>query len=81
MKGIFPVDRFQGMRTPFYYYDAKVLRDTLACLRTEAGRYDNFSVHPRRAAGQAGVPAANIAVAGVGKAAWEMPLGQECDIS
>ena len=45
MKGIFPVDKFQGMRTPFYYYDAKVLRDTLDCLRTEAGRYDNFSVH------------------------------------
>ena len=45
MKGIFPVDRFQGMRTPFYYYDAKVLRDTLDCLRAEAGRYDNFSVH------------------------------------
>ena len=45
MKGIFPVDRFQGMRTPFYYYDAKVLRDTLDCLCTEAGRYDNFSVH------------------------------------
>lgn len=45
MKGIFPVDKFQGMRTPFYYYDTKVLRDTLDCLRAEAGRYDNFSVH------------------------------------
>lgn len=45
MKGTFPVDKFQGMRTPFYYYDTKVLRDTLDSLRAEAGRYDNFNVH------------------------------------
>ena len=45
MKGIFPIDKFQSMRTPFYYYDTKVLRDTLDCLRAEAGRYNNFVVH------------------------------------
>ena len=28
-----------------YYYDTRVLRDTLACIRTEAGRYENFVVH------------------------------------
>ena len=36
MKGTFPIDKFRELRTPFYYYDTKVLRDTLACIRTEA---------------------------------------------
>lgn len=45
MKGIFPVEKFRELRTPFYYYDTKVLRDTLACVRTEAGKYGNFDVH------------------------------------
>ena len=45
MKGIFPIDKFQSLRTPFYYYDTKVLRDTLSAIRAEAGRYGNYSVH------------------------------------
>ena len=45
MKGTFPVNKFRELRTPFYYYDTKVLRDTLACIRTEAAKYDNYSVH------------------------------------
>lgn len=45
MKGIFPIDKFQSLRTPFYYYDTKVLRDTLNTIRMEAGRYGNYSVH------------------------------------
>ena len=45
MKGTFPIDKFRELRTPFYYYDTKVLRDTLACIRTEASRYENYSVH------------------------------------
>ena len=45
MKGTFPIDKFRELRTPFYYYDTKVLRDTLSCIRTEALRYDNYSVH------------------------------------
>ena len=28
MKGIFPIDKFRTLQTPFYYYDTKVLRDT-----------------------------------------------------
>ena len=44
MKGTFPIDKFRELRTPFYYYDTKVLRDTLSCIRTEASRYDNYSV-------------------------------------
>ncbi|MDE6348866.1 MAG: diaminopimelate decarboxylase, partial [Bacteroides sp.] len=45
MKGTFPIDKFRKLHTPFYYYDAKVLRDTLACIRMEVGKYGNYSVH------------------------------------
>lgn len=45
MKGIFPIDKFNEIRTPFYYYDAKILRDTLSNVRSEAAKYDNFEVH------------------------------------
>lgn len=45
MKGTFPIDKFRELRTPFYYYDTQVLRDTLSAIRTETSRYDNYSVH------------------------------------
>ena len=45
MKGHFPIDKFSSLRTPFYYYDTKVLRDTLSTICAEAGRYGNYSVH------------------------------------
>ena len=45
MKGTFPLAKFQALRTPFYYYDTKVLRNTLDTIRTEAGRYDAYAVH------------------------------------
>ncbi len=45
MKGIFPIDKFRELRTPFYYYDTKVLRDTLACIKSEVAKYERFDVH------------------------------------
>ena len=45
MKGTFPIDKFRELSTPFYYYDTKVLRDTLSCIRTEVAKYENYSVH------------------------------------
>ena len=45
MKGTFPIERFQSIRTPFYYYDTTLLRETLDTIRREAGRYANFCVH------------------------------------
>lgn len=45
MKGIFPIEKFRKLQTPFYYYDTKVLRDTLACINKESQRYPNFHVH------------------------------------
>ena len=45
MKGTFPIDKFQEIQTPFYYYDTAVLRKTLKTINKEAGKYENFEVH------------------------------------
>lgn len=44
MKGTFPIDKFRELQTPFYYYDTHLLRETLALVRTEAGKY-GYHVH------------------------------------
>jgi len=45
MKGTFPINKFRELETPFYYYDANLLRDTLNVIRTEAAQYNKFCVH------------------------------------
>lgn len=45
MKGNFPIEKFKDIQTPFYYYDTKLLRDTLDVIKREAGRYEDFHVH------------------------------------
>ena len=45
IKGTFPIEKFRELETPFYYYDMKVLRDTLDTIKKEAGKYENFEVH------------------------------------
>ena len=45
MKGNFNIDKFQGIQTPFYYYDTNLLRQTLAAINMEAGKHKNFVVH------------------------------------
>jgi diaminopimelate decarboxylase len=44
-KGIFPIERFQKIQTPFYYYDTEVLRQTLRTINEEAGKHEGFVVH------------------------------------
>lgn len=44
LKGTFPIDKLKGLQTPFYYYDVKLLQDTLDMVKTEAGKYD-YHVH------------------------------------
>jgi len=39
------VDRMAGIRTPFYYYDTNILRQTLDAINTETKKYDNYFVH------------------------------------
>ena len=45
MKGHFPIDKFQALQTPFYYYDSNVLRQTLRSIENEVARHDNWHVH------------------------------------
>ena len=45
MKGKFPVDKFQGVQTPFYYYDTDLLRQTLRAINKEAAKHEGFNVH------------------------------------
>ena len=45
MKGTFPIDRFQTVRTPFYYYDTALLRRTLDAIKAETVKNDNYHVH------------------------------------
>jgi diaminopimelate decarboxylase len=45
MKGTFPIEKFQTLQTPFYYYDTELLRKTLRTIQEEAGRHKNFVVH------------------------------------
>ena len=45
MKGTCPIDKFQEIQTPFYYYDTNVLRQTLKTINEEAGKHEGFEVH------------------------------------
>jgi len=43
-KANYPVQKFQNIETPFYYYDLDLLRATLAEIKTQSSR-SNFDVH------------------------------------
>jgi diaminopimelate decarboxylase len=45
MKGTFPTDKLEHIQTPFYYYDAELLRQTLRAINDEAGKHEGFCVH------------------------------------
>ena len=45
MKGTFPIEKFKELETPFYYYNTKLLRDTLQTIHQETAKYENFCVH------------------------------------
>ncbi|MDD4515779.1 diaminopimelate decarboxylase [Massilibacteroides sp.] len=44
IKGIFPVEKFKGIQTPFYYYDIELLKKTLDIVQAESGKY-GYHVH------------------------------------
>ena len=44
-KGIFPIEKFRKVQTPFYYYDTNLLRETLRAINQEAGKHEGFCVH------------------------------------
>lgn len=45
MHDYFPIDKFQLLETPFYYYDTQLLRQTLTVINKEVAKYQNFEVH------------------------------------
>ena len=45
MTNTFPIEKFRSVRTPFYYYDSALLRQTLDEVKKEAAQYPNFVVH------------------------------------
>jgi len=45
MKGTFPIDKFQQVKTPFYYYDTALLRETLRAINRELARHEAFEMH------------------------------------
>jgi diaminopimelate decarboxylase len=44
MNNKFPTDQFKALTTPFYYYDVRVLKETLQSVTTEANKY-NYHIH------------------------------------
>ena len=41
---VFPVENFK-VQTPFYYYDTRLLRDTIMVIKEEAAKHEGFVVH------------------------------------
>ena len=44
LKGTLPVEKFEQLPTPFYYYDMQLLQQTLDVVKTESGKY-GYHVH------------------------------------
>jgi diaminopimelate decarboxylase len=44
VKGTFPIDKFEELQTPFYFYDLDLLKTTVQNVVTEAGKY-GYIVH------------------------------------
>jgi len=45
MKGQFPLEKFGALQTPFYYYDTRILRQTLEVIKEETSKMENAVVH------------------------------------
>ena len=41
----FPIEKFKSIETPFYYYDKKVLCDTLATIKAELAKHQDYHLH------------------------------------
>ena len=42
---MFPIDKFDNLQTPFYYYDTDLLRATLQAINNEVARHENYVIH------------------------------------
>lgn len=44
LKGTFPIEKFEVLETPFYYYDMALLKETLEVIKAESSKY-GYHVH------------------------------------
>ena len=66
LKGTYPLDRFQGLQTPFYYYDTQLLQLTLDAIRDEVKDRPQWQVHYAVKANHNPVLLKQIVAAGLG---------------
>ena len=66
MKTVFPIERFQHIRTPFYYYDEELLSATLDEIRKQVSDAPNYHVHYAIKANANPVILRQISAAGLG---------------
>lgn len=45
MTSLYNIERFKGIRTPFYFYDTNILRKSLETINEETKKYQGFHVH------------------------------------
>jgi len=45
MKMNFPIEQFQSLRTPFYYYDTVLLKQTLDVVSSQLARHEGYRMH------------------------------------
>ena len=72
---MFPLQQFQGIQTPFYYYDTQLLADTLSVINSLLD--DNMHMHYAVKANANPRILSQIAEAGLGADCWEIRLGLE----
>lgn len=41
----FPIQKFNGLDTPFYYYDLSILNETLQAIKSQTEKHPNYHVH------------------------------------
>lgn len=41
----YPIDKFQQLHTPFYYYDTSLLKETLNVINAEAAKHAGYVIH------------------------------------
>ncbi len=66
LKGTFPIDRFQALQTPFYYYDTALLQQTLDTIQAQLCDKPSWVVHYAVKANHNPVLLRQIARAGLG---------------
>ena len=66
LKGTYPLERFKGLQTPFYYYDTRLLQDTLDAIKEQMKDRPTWQMHYAVKANHNPVLLRQIAAAGFG---------------